>query len=340
MRVLVTGATGFLGSHIARTLVAAGHSVRVLVRPGTSPALLEGLPVELARGDILVPSTLEAAARGVEAVVHSAANMRDRGGTSQRVRSHVLGTRDMLAASRLAGVRRFVYISSVAALGIPDASPAATDNAAPRLDESHTWNTDPDRWPYGHAKHLAEQEVLSAAAAGMEAVIVNPSAVLGPGDRHRVSNAVIWHMLNGRVPPVIPGGVGVVHVSDVAEGTLAALEHGRSGERYILNGENLRVEQLLSLVAEVVGRPPPRLRLSLSTARALAAALDLLARIVRPQARPVLLELAGLYFYYDNGKARRDLGLAFRRTARTATEEAAEWYRRHAGLHAGSLGGV
>ena len=340
MKVLVTGATGFLGSHIARALVAAGHSVRVLIRPGTSPALLEGLPAELALGDILDPSTLEAAARGVEAVVHSAANMRGQGGTRERARSHVLGTRHMLAASRLAGVRRFVHISSVAALGIPDASPAATDGAAPRIDESHTWNTDPDRWPYGHAKHLAELEVLSAAAVGMEAVIVNPSAVLGPGDRHRVSNAVIWHMLHGRVPPIIPGGLGVVHVSDVAEGTLAALEHGRPGERYILNGENLSVEQLLSLVAEAVGLPPPRFRLSLSTARALAAALDVLARIVRPQARPVLLELAGLYFYYDNGKARRDLGLAFRRTARAAAEEAAEWYRRHAGRHAGSTGGV
>jgi dihydroflavonol-4-reductase len=340
MKVLVTGATGFLGSHIARALVAAGHSVRVLVRPETSPALLEGLPAEVARGDILVPSTLEAAARGVEAVVHSAANMRGRGGSRERAQSHVLGTRHMLAACRPAGVRRFVYISSVAALGIPDASPAPTDGDAPRLDESHMWNTDPDRWPYGHAKHLAEQEVQSAAAAGMEAVIVNPSAVLGPGDRYRVSNAVIWHMLHGRVPPVIPGGLGVVHVSDVAEGTLAALEHGRSGERYILNGENVQVEQLLSLVAEAVGLPPPRLRLSLSTARALAAALGILARIVRPQARPVLLALAGLYFYYDNGKARRELGVSFRRTARRAAEEAAEWYRRRAGRQAGSLGGV
>lgn len=327
MRVLVTGATGFLGSHIARGLVADGHSVRVLVRAASSRGLLAGLPVEEALGDILAPSTLEAAVRGVEAVIHAAANMRGPGTLNERAQSHILGTRHMLTAAVDARLHRFVYVSSVAALGVPDQPPAPTDAGAHMLDEMHTWNAGPDLWPYGYAKHLAEQDVRAAAASGLEAVMVNPSIVLGAGDRHRVSNALIWHMMHHRLPPILPGGVGVVHVADVVDGTLAALARGRPGERYILSGENLRVEELLTIAAKVLGLRPPRLHLSLGVARALADAADGLARLLRPQARPVLLHFGGHYFYYDNRKAQRELGVKLARTARAGIEEAAEWYR-------------
>jgi len=327
MRVLVTGATGFLGSHIARGLVAAGHDVRILTRPAASHLLVADLPVEVAIGDILDPPSLDAAARDMQAVIHAAANMRGSGGLHTRVQSHLLGTRHMLAAARRAGVRRFVYVSSVAALGVPDAPLSPTDAAARRMDETHTWNAPPDLWPYGYAKHLSEQEVAGGAGPDLEAVIVNPSIVLGAGDVHRVSNAVVWYMLRGRTLPVIPGGVGVVHVEDVAEGVRGALERGLPGERYILNGENLRVEDLLATVAVVTGRPSPRLRIPFGLARALADAVDGAARIVAPGARPILLQLAGRYFYFDNQKAVRELGVSLSRTARDGAQQAADWYR-------------
>ena len=125
--------------------------------------------------------------------------------------------------------------------------------------------------------------------------------------------------------------MGVIHVEDVAEGVLGALEHGRPGERYILNGENLRVEDLLASVAAAVGRPPPRWRIPFGLARALADALDGAARIVAPGARPLLLQLAGRYFYYDNSKAIRELRVHLARTARDAAQQAADWYRQNSG---------
>jgi dihydroflavonol-4-reductase len=328
--VLVTGATGFIGSNIARGLRAAGHRVRALARPLSRLDLVEGLDLEVVRGDILDPAGLSSAAGDVHAVVHAAAQMRGGSGWKDRTASHVLGTRNLLEASLSAGVRRFIYISSVAALGIPEAAFASSDDNAVLLDETHPWNAPAGLWPYGHAKFEAEQSVLKAATNGFAALSVNPSVVFGRGDRNLVSNALIWHAARGRLPPIIPGGVGVVHVEDVVEGTLAALDRGRSGERYILSGENLSVEALLHIVAGVAGVRQPRVHLSLRAARALAWATSLPARFGFG-ARPVMLELAGRYFYYNSQKARQELGVALRRPATEAIREAMEWYRGNSG---------
>jgi dihydroflavonol-4-reductase len=328
MRILVTGATGFIGSHVARALVERGDTVRILRRAASSIELLEGLPVEQAIGDILDLPSLSAACAGIEAVVHCAAQMGSRGRVAARLDSHIDGTRNMLAAATAAGVRRFIYTSSVAALGIPDHPPAQTDEGIQPLDETHEWRGDPSGWAYGHAKHQAEQMVRLAAQQGMEAVILNPALVIGPGDRNLVSNAFIWHMLRGRVPPLLPGGLNVVDIQDVTDGYLAAFDRGRPGERYLLCGENLPLGDLITTTAAVVGRRPPRLRLSLRTARTVGALAAGLAQMVRAPITLDLLRVAGVYFYYDGSKARRELGLGSPRTFAPAATASAEWYRR------------
>jgi dihydroflavonol-4-reductase len=329
VRVLVTGATGFIGSHIALALSRDGAALRVVHRRHSPTDLIDDLPADRCIGDILDPASLAAACDGVEAVVHCAAQMRGRDGPRARLESHRQGTRNMLAAASAAGVRRFVYISSVASLGIPRQPPAESDASVRPLDETHTWQGDPAAWPYGFVKHEAEQWVRRAAHEGLGAVIVNPALVIGPGDRHRVSNILIWHILHGRVPPLLPGGLNVVAVEDVAAGAAAALAHGRSGDRYILCGENRTLADLIRTTARLVGRAEPRLRLSLRTTRAVGAAFAAAARLLRLPLAPELLQQAGRYFYYSGDKARREFGLAAPRPYEPAARAAAEWYRQH-----------
>lgn len=329
MRVLVTGATGFIGSHVARSLTENGAQVRALCRPGSPALLIDGLPVEPVLGDVLDPASLAASCVAMEAVVHCAAQMRGPGSADSRIESHVQGTRNVLEAAALTGVRRFVYISSVAALGIPEQPPADDDRRVRPLDESHVWRGPAAAWPYGFAKHRAEELVRQAARQGLGAVIVNPALVIGPGDRNRVSNILIWHILHGRVPPLVPGGLNVVAVEDVAGGTTAALERGRVGERYILCGENRTLADLIQTTARLLGRRPPRWHLSLRTTRTVAAVASVLARALRLPLAPELLQQAGVHFYYSGDKARRDLGLAPPRPYESAALAAAQWYRRH-----------
>lgn len=327
MRVLVTGATGFLGSHVARALVANGATVRVLHRPASSTELIDDLPVERVVGDILDPSSLASACRDVEVVVHCAAQMGPRGGLEARLRSHVTGTRNMLAASAAAGVRRFLYSSSVAALGIPAQRPSASDAGVRPMDETTVWRGDARRWPYGYAKHVAERLVRRAAQEGLAAVILNPALVIGPGDRHVVSNVLIWHMLHGRTPPLVPGGLNVVDIADVTEGYVAALSRGQPGERYILCGENRTHADLVLTTARLLGCRPPTLRLPLGPLRAAGLLASTAVRALGLRFSPEMLRLAGLYFYYAGDKARAELGLGPPRPYEPAAAAAAAWYR-------------
>ena len=329
MKVLVTGATGFIGSHAARVLAGQGAAVRVLRRADSPTGLIDDLSADHVIGDILDPPTLEAACEGVDAVVHCAAQMRGRGSTAARLESHLLGTRNLLAAAVGAGARRFVYTSSVASLGIPPQPPSASDAAVRPLDETHTWQGDPAAWPYGFVKHQAEGDVRRAARQGLGALIVNPSLVIGAGDRNRVSNILIWHILRGRVPPLIPGGLNVVAIEDVADGLAAALARGRPGDRYILCGENRTLADLIRTTARLLGRADPHLRLPLRPLRAVAAVIAAAAGALRLPLAPELLRQAGVYFYYSGDKARRELGLGPARPYEPAALAAADWYRQH-----------
>lgn len=329
MRILVTGATGFIGSHLCRALIEAGHTVRALRRASSSTQLIRGLPLQEALGDLLDPPSLERAMQGVEVVFHCGGLVGGWRDAHRMIASHVHGTHNVLQAALQAGVDAFIHTSSVAALGLPDYPPGDASETIPLMTESHAWNASERIWPYGHAKHLAEEQVQAAVRRGLEARIVNPAAVMGAGDKNLVASAIIVHMARGRIPPIPPGGLNVVHIDDVVAGQLAALEHGRRGERYILSGENITLERLLTSIAETIGASPPRRRISRRTLSFSADAVELLSRFIRLPVRGHILRFAGLHFYYSNAKARDELGLKRWKNHRRAIEDAYAWYRDH-----------
>ncbi len=327
MNILVTGATGFIGSHLCQALVKHGHHVRALHRPTSSLALLEGVPVERVQGDLFKPDSLALATRDIEVLYHCGGRVGSWTDAEEMAASHVEGTQNILSAARQCEVRRFIHTSSVATLGIPERTTDSSETL-PIMDERKSWNYTPEKWPYGYAKHRAEEEVVkSSTADGFETIILNPASVIGAGDKNLASSAIVMHMARGRRPPIPSGGLNVVHIDDVIAGHLAALEHGVSGERYILGGENITLEQLLVTVAEVVGMPRPRWHIPSWALRRLSKPAELLGRIMGIPLRGHTFRLAGLHFYYDSRKAQRDLHLPTPRSHRSAVEDAFAWYR-------------
>jgi dihydroflavonol-4-reductase len=316
---LVTGSTGFVGAALCRALLAQGTRVRAFHRATSSLELLAGLNVEHAVGDILQPETLDAACAGVTWVFHAATEAAYWRRPREVLRTGVEGTRNVVRAAQAAGVRRLLFTSSLGALGVP--APGTL------LDETHSFNLPPARFPYGYAKHCAERAALEQAGTSLEVVIVNPSVILGAGDLHQISGSLVTEAARGLSIVWMDGGWNVVHIEDVADGHLAAMRRGRHGERYLLASENLTHRESLCLVNEIVGRPPPRLHLPGGSMPVLAALVDLI-RLVAPL--PIdgnQLRLSRHLLYCDAGKARRELGWAPQRTFRQAVQEAYDWYR-------------
>ncbi len=325
MKALVTGSTGFIGSSLCRALLAQDYEVRAFHRPTSSLRLLDGLEVEHAQGDLTQPDTLLAAMEGVEVVFHAAAWMGGRDQPGRQYTVTVEGTRNVLQAARKANIRRVIHTSSVAALGVPDS--AGQGSEAQLINENHAWNYRPDYYPYGYAKYLAEQEVQKAVAQGLDVVIVNPTLVFGPGDVYRQSSSIITQVAEKRLSVSIEGGVNCVHIADVVDGHLAALDCGKTGQRYILGGENLTHLQMLQMIAEVAGVPGPSMVLPNWLVRAAARPARLLQAFLSLPVSPDLLRMAGYFLYYDLHKAERDLGLAQHRPVKDAFEEAYRWFK-------------
>jgi len=325
MKVLVTGSTGFIGAQLCHALVERGDEVCAFHRPTSNMTLLEGLPVEHVLGDLTRAETLQSACRGVDAVFHTAALL---GGRVQPGRMYTIiveGTRAVVQAALQAGVGRFVYTSSVAALGVPESIPSA-DIPFPLLDEAHTWNFRPNDWPYGYAKYLAELEIQKGVAHGLDAVIVNPGYVIGAGDIYRQVSSIIVQVARRRVPVLTEGGLNVVHVADVVAGHLAALELGQRGERYILGGQNLSHQTLVQKIAEAAGVHPPVTVLPADLVRSLAGIYNLLQAFVDLPISASEMHLAGYHFYYDTHKARTRLQLPNSRPVDEAIREALAWF--------------
>lgn len=319
MKVLVTGSTGFIGSNLCRALVEIGHEVRAFHRPTSSLRGLEGLPVEHVSGDLTQYETLEPAMAGVEAVFHVAAFMGG-GKAGKAYAVTVEGTRAVARAALAARVQRLVHTSSVAALGVPES------HSISLLNENHTWNYPPERYPYGYAKYLAELEIQKAITSGLDAVIVNPALVIGPGDQYRQSSSPVVQVARRKLSVAVEGGINVVHLSDVINGHLAALSFGRTGHRYILGGENLTYLNLVQTAARAAGVPIPSTVLPAGVMRALSGPLSLLERFLNLPLPSELFNLAGYHFYYNLSKASQELNLPAPRPAEEAIHDALHWF--------------
>ncbi len=321
--VLVTGATGFIGWHVARRLLERGERVRALVRdPARSAkALAELAGIETVPGDLRDEGSLAGAVTGCGAVYHVAADYRLWAPRPEEMyRSNVDGTRSLLAAAQKAGVERCVYTSTVGCIGMPKGELGSEDTPA-GLEEM--------QGPYKRSKFLAERVALQFAAEGFPVVIVNPTAPVGDHDfRPTPTGKIVVDFLQGAMPAYLDTGLNVVYVGEVAAGHLLACEHGRVGERYILGGENLTLQQIFAKLEEVTGKPAPKVRIPYAVAYAAGVASTGWASLTGQEPRAPLdgVRMARKKMWVRHDKAVRELGYSAR-PAVEALRRAAVWFQ-------------
>jgi dihydroflavonol-4-reductase len=321
MTVFVTGGSGFVGAAVVRQLLKAGYAVRALVRETSPRVNLEGLPVEMAIGDLSDRRAVERALRGCSGLIHVAADYRiwvpD---PQQMLLVNVEGTRNVMRAALDAGVERIVHTSSVGTLGIVKDGPGDEDSPVSEKDMIG---------PYKRSKFLAEGLVRRMVAEeGLPAVIVNPSTPIGPFDiRPTPTGRLILEAAANRVPAYVDTGLNIVHVDDVARGHLLAYEKGRVGERYILGGDDLHLVEILAEIASLYGRRPPRLRLPHATVVPIAFLAQAWARAWggEPFATIDGIRMARKRMFFTSERARRELSYA-PRPARDALRDAVAYF--------------
>jgi dihydroflavonol-4-reductase len=253
MKVLVTGATGFIGGNLARELWRRGDDVQALVRPGSNRLTIQDTGITPVEGDILDRQSIDRAMQGCEAVYHVAAVYtfwsKNPAGVSQ---ANVQGTKNVLEAARQAGVSRTVYTSTVGTIGIPQTGLGDEDTPLdPKSLHGH----------YKNSKHLAEQQALAFAAGGMPVVVVNPTLPVGPWDvKPTPTGKIVLDFLRCKIPAYLKTGMNIVDVADVVAGHILALEKGRPGERYILGNQNVSLKQIFDMLSQLTGLPAPRIR--------------------------------------------------------------------------------
>ncbi|MGH7022467.1 MAG: hopanoid-associated sugar epimerase [Caulobacteraceae bacterium] len=319
-RVLVTGGTGFVGAAVLRALVARGAKVRALARPTSNLANLDGVACEVARGDMTDPASLKQAMAGVRFAFHVAADYRlwarD---PSEIMRANVEGARAVMEAARAAGVEKIVYTSSVATLRVEREA----------VDESFPLAEGEGVGVYKKSKVAAERLVERMIGEGLPATIVLPSTPIGPRDiKPTPTGRILVEAASGRMPAFIDTGLNLVHVDDVAEGHLLALERGAVGERYILGWQDASLKEMLAVIAELSGRKAPTLGLPRAPFYPLALAAEAAARFTgrEPFVTRDALDMAAHRMFFTSAKAERELGYSAR-PYREAIADALAWFK-------------
>jgi dihydroflavonol-4-reductase len=304
MLAFLTGATGFVGSHVARALADQGADLRLLVRSNSNLKNIQDLKADLLTGDLRDPASLEKGIAGCDAIFHVAADyrlwVRD---PDEMYRANVEGTRAILAAARKNNVRRVVYTSSVATMGF-------TANAL--ADESSPVSLANMIGPYKRSKFMAEQVAIEAAHSGLDVVIVNPTTPVGERDiKPTPTGRIVVDFLKKKFPAYVDTGLNLVDVKECARGHIAALEKGRPGERYILGGENLTLKQILNKLAAITGLPSPTIRVPYIVALATGVVDELFTgRILgrEPRATIDAVRMGRKKMFVASSKAERELG--------------------------------
>jgi dihydroflavonol-4-reductase len=325
MKVFLTGATGFVGSHVARHLADQGAELRVLVRATSNLANLEGISAETVAGDLLQPEDLRAGVRGCDAVMHVAADyrlwVRD---PKTMYAANVEGTRALLRIAREEGVTRCVYTSSVATMGFK------SDGTI--VDESTPVSIDDMIGHYKRSKFLAEQAAIEASRAGQQVIILNPTTPIGAQDvKPTPTGRIVVDFLNRKFPAYVDTGLNLVDVTEVARTHCAALEAGRSGERYILGGENLTLKQILDKMSAITGLPSPTTKVPHGVALIFAFFDETITGRLRgrePRATMEAVRMGKKKMFASSAKAQRELGFRIV-PVYEALRAAIDWFRSH-----------
>src|SRR6266567_3305916 len=319
-KTLVTGAAGFLGSHVTRQLVARGADVRVLLRPSSNNRAIADLPLEYFTGDLRDAASLERALAGVKRVFHVAADYRLWAKRSQDIYdSNVGGTKNLLEAAKRAGVEQFIYTSTVATIAVDRPEPP-NEKTETKLAEmvGH----------YKRSKWLAEKEVLDAARNGFPAIVAMPTTPVGPWDwKPTPTGKIILDFLNGKMPGYVETGLNFVGVEECAAGHLLVSEKGKIGERYLLGGENLTLKATLDMLAKITGLRAPSLKIPHGLALGVAYANTAFSRLLgrEPGTPTEGVKIARHMMFVDCSRAQRELGFQAGLVA-AALERAVRWY--------------
>ncbi len=319
--VLVTGGTGFIGSNLAAALVQNGCTVRILRRPGSDCRALGNLDVEHALGDVRDKASVKSAMKGCDTVFHTAAIVsywkKER---SVMFDVNIGGTRNVVESCVELGITKLVHTSSIAAIGFPENGTTA--------DESNTFNWERYDVGYRISKFEAEKEVRRGVGQGLDAVMVNPSVVIGERDIHFHGGQLIRDVYRKKIFYYVAGGMNIVYVDDIVRGQILAAERGRSGERYILSGENLTHKEIISTIADVVGGIKPLFRVPPVGVRLVAAVSEVIASGLgrRPWVTRELFAGSHLNYHFSCRKAEAELGYT-RTPFREAVEKTFAWYR-------------
>jgi len=320
MKTLVTGAAGFLGSHLTRQLVARGADVRVLLRPSSSNRAIADLPLEYMTGDLRDAASLDRALAGVQRVFHVAADYRLWSKRSQDIYdSNVGGTKNLLEAAKRFGVEQFIYTSTVATIAV-DRSDHPNEFTDAKLDEmvGH----------YKRSKWLAEKEVLDAAKQGFPAIVAMPTTPVGPWDwKPTPTGKIILDFLNGKMPGYVETGLNFVGVEECAAGHILVAERGSVGERYLLGAENLTLKGVLDILADITGLAAPSLKIPHGLALGVAYAETAFSRLIgrEPQIPVEGVKIAQHMMFVDCSRAKRELGFQAGAVS-AAFARAVRWY--------------